>query len=212
MNTATHGQRRAPRGYTYAPCPGCGETRQHPRPRDGVCTTCSEAIAWAKTEREKLVNREAAANRVVPVAFPPWSHWLPYLPEKGTSDRPIQQAYHAVVRLVTEDASSAQLDIARNQLAAGRRGIDRLISSPQGGYSYSGSSWSPHKLDDYRMIDSQLTQPLSTLYDAIRQGLEAAYRDGVQYGRSLLFQLNDGSLSTDDFAKRLKPYDTANNS
>jgi hypothetical protein len=210
MNATIHSQRRAPRGYTYDPCPGCGETKGQPRPRDGVCATCTHAIAWAKAERDKMANRADAESRVVPVAFPPCSHWLPYLPEKGKSGSPIQQAYHAIVRLVTEDATSVQLDVARNQLTDCSRGIDRLIPPHQGGYH--GSDWSPYKLDDYRMIDAQLAQPLSTLYDAIRQGLEAAYRDGVQYGRSLLFQLNDGSLSTDDFAKRLKPYDTASNS
>ena len=210
MNATTHSQRRAPRGYTYDPCPGCGDTGPEPRLRDGVCRTCADAIAWAKAEREKIVSRSDAANRAVSVAFPPMSHWLPYLPEKGVSNNPIQRAYHSVVMLVTEEATRAQLDVAREQLPNRSQEIDRLIRAPRG--NHFGSQWSPHRSDDYRMIDAQLTQPLSTLYEAIHQGLEAAYRDGVRYGRSLLFQLNDGSLSTDDFAKRLKPYDTASNS
>lgn len=205
MNTSKPSARRAPRGYTYEPCPGCGAGGDHIRPRNGVCGVCANDIAWARQERENAVRRTEAADRKVPVAFPPVSHWLPYLPEKGTSNYPIRHAFHAVVMSVTETPARAQLDVARAQLPDDSQGIAHLIVAPRGGYA-SGGSWMPGRMEDYRVLDAHAAPPLSALYDAIRQGLEAAFREGVQYGRSLLFQLNDGALSTDDFTRRLAPY------
>lgn len=177
--------RRAPRGWTYDPCPGCRQT-EDARKRDSVCSTCAGILSNARIAADERAER-AKAGGDAPALYriPSRYHWLPYLSEKGVTERPIQQAFHAALLAASEHSDEERYNVR-----------EPLLIRP-------GPSDDRHSADTRRLFARKsLAVALSNLFDAVREGLAAAYKDGVDDGSNLLRRLRDGSMSPDDFERR----------
>lgn len=180
-------QRRAPRGYTYDPCPGCqGVYDNNPRLKDRVCYHCQAILdghAKQRAEQEKK-----GENPVLPFAVPDRAHWLPYLSEQHDgSKRPIQDAFHKLTFAV-----SVANDGSRIQHK------ERLYEPK----IHDSNSWSGYHDKDYRLMPRSTALELRALFNAVRDGLEVAYKKGRSDGSNLLTMLAAGELATPDFERR----------
>ena len=171
---------RAQRGYTYDPCHGCGSTDE-PRPAKGVCSVCRAALT---NHKAREAEREAVGKDAPrPYRIATESHWWPYIPHD--KDRGAQKAFHKLVFATSEHLDSE------------RFGNDPRIVDPS-----SNSSYNNYTRDGRRMFKPSTAKALNAMFDAIHDGMEHAYAEGKEDGRSLLMGLNDGSLSMDDFERR----------
>lgn len=172
--------RRAPRGWTYDPCPGCAQTTE-PRQSGKVCAECSTVLRNAKLREAEIAERGADAPQ--PYGVPSASHWLPYILHDG-GERTVQKAFHDVLYAASEHREDHQFSSDAERLILDRKGDSRSSA------------------DQTRLFRPSLAGALRALFEAIRDGLERAYEDGKDDGSNLLRQLRDGALSPDDFDRR----------
>jgi hypothetical protein len=66
--------KRAPRGFTYADCPGCHEAPATYYPKGGVCTDCAGFLRLKRYQSKNPTDKTEAGYR-----FAERAHWLPYL-------------------------------------------------------------------------------------------------------------------------------------
>lgn len=158
---------RAPKGFTYDQCHGCGEVPQafYPRPRDGVCSICREVL---KAHSKALA--EAQDMSLVAVGIPEQAHRFPYI-HHDTSK--LQDRFHAVVMLVSVPANEAisQFDESNHLIP----NTDR-----------SSSYWSPCKKSDFRSMPKPLAIALRALYEGMTESVEGAFKRGKSEGVNFL--------------------------
>lgn len=176
--------RRAPRGYTFDPCPGCGQIHDHQsRPKDGVCASCREVL----TAHAKAVS-EAQSRGLVAVGVPEMPHWLPYIPN---DQHGMQKPFHAVA-LAVSVPSSGGVDFFDD--------TRRLVTIPPG--TNYGSDWGPYRITDFRVMPAPVAKALRELYEGLLQAIPGAYEKGKADGRDLLAMLSAGELTNADFERR----------
>lgn len=176
--------RRAPKGYTYDPCPGCGLVHDsQPRPREGVCASCREVL-----QAHSRAVAEGSNQGLVAVGVPDQSHWFPHILHDAHD---IQKRFHAVA-LAVSVPSAGEVDYFDESR--------RLVLTPPG-MSY-GSNWTPYRITDFRVMPAPVAKALRALYDGLLQSVPGAYEKGKGDGRNLLAMLSAGELTNDDFERR----------
>jgi hypothetical protein len=175
--------RRAPTGFTFDPCHGCGLIHDYqPRPKSGVCVSCREVL----NAHSKAVS-EASLQGLVAVGVPEQPHWLPYI---HNDTQNVQKLFHAVSMAVSVPSSG---------------GVDyldethRLVLVPKGN---SGSGWSPYNINDFRVMSAPIALTLRSLYDGLLHAMPAAYKEGKADGCNLLAMLCAGELTNSEFERR----------
>jgi hypothetical protein len=146
-----------------------------------VCEVCRATLVNHKLREEERAKAGNDAPR--PYRIPTASHWWPYIPhdkEKG-----MQAAFHALVF-----AASEHLD------------TDRYTDDPRLVDPKSNRSFNHYTSDGRRMFKPSAAKAFDRLFTAIHDGMEHAYAEGKEDGRSLLIGLNDGTLSMDEFERR----------
>lgn len=176
--------RRAPRGHTFDPCPGCGTVHDfQPRPKEGVCSSCREVL----NAHAKAVG-EAQAQGLVAVGVPEMSHWLPYIPD---DPHDMRKRFHALALAVSVPSAG---------------GVDyfdeshRLVLKPPG--TNYGSDWAPYRVTDFRVMPAPVAKALRHLYEGLLQSIPGAYEKGKADGRNLLAMLSAGELTNAEFERR----------
>lgn len=177
-------QRRAPRGKTYDPCPGCHQTHDEPRPNDGVCSVCRSVL-----DTHARMVAEAKDSGLVSVGVPEMPHWFPYIHHDETAS--LQKNFHAVVLAVSTPSTGNEPDLDASR---------RLVQQPRGN-SYS-SDWSPYQLKDFRAMPGHVALALRELYMTIWTAVPRAYAKGKSDGSNLLAMLNAGELTNADFERQ----------
>ena len=174
-----------PRGYTYKPCPGCGGVEL--RPSKGVCGECKSAIDSQRALREEIKARGSSVLHQFDVPKAP--HWLPYISHDHYDDsghsRPVQTAFHKLAMEVSQKNDGRAIDFQNVPDLFNRLPGDNHCSS-----------------NETRLFDKRVALALRALFDCTRKVTEHAYKEGVQYGRSLLMQLNAGDISPSDFNRQ----------
>lgn len=176
--------RRAPKGYTYDPCPGCGSGHDfQPRPKEGVCVSCREVL----NAHAKAVG-EARVKGLVAVGVPEASHWLPYI---ANDPHDMQKRFHAVALAVSVPSAGGvdNFDDSR-----------RLVLKPPG--TNYGSDWGPHRITDFRVMPAPVAMALRHLFEGLLQSIPGAYDKGKSDGRNLLAMLSAGELTNAEFERR----------
>lgn len=175
--------RRAPKGFTYDPCPGCDLVHDfQPRVKAGVCASCREVL-----NAHSRAIAEASAQGLVAVGVPPADHWLPYI---SNDKHNVRKLFHSVAMAVSVP-SAGQIDFLDE--------TRRLVLVPKG---QSGKDWGPYRVTDFRVMPSAVAMALRTLYEGLSIALPAAYEDGKSTGSNLLAMLNAGELTNADFERR----------
>ncbi|MES2877522.1 MAG: hypothetical protein V4713_03800 [Pseudomonadota bacterium] len=177
---------RAKKGYTFDACHGCGQVPSdwQGRPAKGVCSNCQQTLDLA---RRLAKEQTAAGAAMLAVGIPTQPHWLPYLTQAsnfGGEKRPnIQNEFWKLALL----CSSPAIERAANpQVLAKPKKNERM-------------DWSPHRPEDVRLMPAGIAAQFDTLFDAIRQGLDAAREEGKERGQSLLGQLASGDITANKF-------------
>lgn len=185
---------KAPKGYTYDACPGCGEKPEDHRPRrkDGVCASC-RAILDAHSRDAKsaqLVGDDAPLRYGVP----PKSYRLPYMPHDAAPDfgapKRIQHAFWTLVI-----AASAQA-IGEEQKAPEDSLFDYNNQPP------SMDRFFPYRPEEFRMLKPSIATAIRELYIEVQNGMGRSHDEGKGKGTNLLAMLSAGELTTADFERR----------
>lgn len=177
---------KAPRGFTYAPCPACGKSEYlRPRPKDGICSTC-RAILDAHAKRVSELG-DKNANEVAYFAVPTRSHWLPYISHQGSSDN-IRTAFLKLAQTMSEPCSAWPAPENRSNLFKEMKP--------------TGYGWSGHAIEDFRQMSPSVASAISTLFDVVRTGIDCAYDKGKADGTNLLAMLQAGELTSNEFERR----------
>jgi hypothetical protein len=177
--------RRAPKGKTFDPCPGCGSVDEYsPRAKDDVCSSCRNILnAHAKTVKE------AQDNDLVSVGIPEMAHDFPYIIH---DEGDLKAKFHAVAMAVSTPGSSEVPALDEHR---------RLVLRPVG--SGGGcNNWYPYHEKDFRIMSKQAALALRDLYEGILKSVPASYEEGKSEGRNLLAMLNAGELTNADFDRR----------
>lgn len=175
-------------GYSGKPCHGCGGT--DPRPTTSVCRECRQKL----TAYDALMAQELERKKDSPTLYivPERAHWLPYVRFDATekfADHPVRDGFWklATVASAMYDGRARDYDKAPS-LFVRRRSDDH--------FSVGGD-------DCWRLLRPSIGKAISELFEVVRDALTHAYNEGVQHGRSLLIQLNDGDLTPKDFERRI---------
>lgn len=179
-------QRRAPKGYTFDPCPGCGGVDEmSSRPKLGVCRQCRTVLDGHARHVADLAKK---GDALFMYGVPEAAHWLPYLTEYLNENKsPIQKGFW-------------NLAIAVSEVNVG--------GFPENGETLFESQrtdsrhWFGHHAKDYRLMPKHVAENLRTLFNEVKTGLTAAYTQGKSDGSNLLAMLNSGELTTSDFERR----------
>lgn len=177
---------RASKGYTFDACHGCGQVPSDwpGRPKMGVCSNCEQTL---KLARSMAAEQLAAGNEVKSVGIPTQSHWLPRLPEAssfGRRERPsIRHEFWKLALLCSSQSIESD-------------GSPEMLVKPE---VNERMDWSARRPEDIRLMPAGMAAQFDTLFDAIRQGLEAAHAEGKERGQSLLGQLASGEITANAF-------------
>lgn len=177
---------RARKGYTFDACHGCGVVPSdcQGRPTKGVCSNCQQTLDLA---RRLAKEQTAAGAELQAVGIPTQPHWLPYLAQASNFNcekRPdILDEYWKLALLCSSPAIELT---AKPQLLAKPKLNER-------------AGWSPYRPEDVRLMPAGVAVQFSVLFDAIRQGLDAARDEGKERGQSLLSQLASGEITANSF-------------
>lgn len=159
------------------PCPGCGKSGQESQRNyaDEVCFECSDMIKLGRQAK-----KEASKGYVRVNAYP-------FFVDSGKC----VDGYNS--NGVSESICNAFLDVVRSIDAPTQPTEDSVYI---GGYSSNKSVTA--------IITRAQYESLNTLYSVIEKGIPTILDAGQRKGQNLLFSLNDGSLTLDQFNERLK--------
>lgn len=164
--------RRAPPGWTTKPCPGCSGTEL--RPKESVCPRCTHAIAsWHRvSETSDLIRYK--------IGWAPHSHVLVGAPGVG------ETLYELAVMASPGDVA---VPIAEQKMDGPNPW--GYVMPMAGGMD---TNWLALKPEMAALFDKA--------FRLTRAAVDAARAAGKQEGQNLLVQLNNGSLSMEQFEER----------
>ena len=182
-------------------CAGCGRTgEEYPRyDKDGLCLDCVEKIQLGRSFAEQL-NREHSAIRIPELSNVHMTWYeIPFVQEK--------------LRKFLESISVFPYEFASRY--GKPPSDDFLLGTPGCGTSYDTfvvptDSVEPlkefcraikDKMNEIREKEDNMRSALEKEMDSERDRI---YNDGVERGRDLLRQLNDGEIRINDFKARQK--------
>lgn len=176
----------AKKGYTFDACHGCGQVPSdwQGRPTKGVCSNCQQTLDLA---RRLAKEQTAAGTEMQSIGIPTQPHWLPYLAQASnfnSEKRPdIREEYWKLAMLCSSPAIE-------------RTANPQVLAKPK---KHERTDWSPYRPEDVRLIPAGIAAQFDVLFDAIRQGLDAAREEGKDRGQSLLGQLASGDITANQF-------------
>lgn len=178
--------RRAPRGYTKGPCPGCGTPTL--MPKGGVCQDCSAKLAayaqWQAEQRGKADER-VYGTKERSYAFP-GLHLQAKVGDKFHGTDAISEPLWRLHQLVSTPAPEG---IDWKEVEA--RGADA--------YTYDNDREWRNEWIQYRIFPVAVADALRDLHKGIVASLKKAEADGHERGRSLLMGLASGNITNDEF-------------
>lgn len=168
-------------GMTSKPCPGCGEPGPLKFGGKGRHThrdadgVCAHCQVLLNEAREARRRVEAESD-MVRVPCPRATHWIKF---PWMTDPSIHAAFHELANVCGSKGRTMTplFDVMITDCMCGR---NEDITMPK-----------------------QRAEALKALYDAICLGMRGAYDQGLERGGSLLLQLADGDLSSDEFNRRV---------
>jgi hypothetical protein len=179
-------QRRAPRGYTKGPCPGCGEGTIYPK--GSVCQNCRadlDRMAQIREEQKAKADERVYYTKERSYAFP-------YLPEEADRDdqrrEAIREPLHRLHWLVSRPVPSGDY---WKELQAREETGDA--------FTYTEGGYRDHDWRAVRIFPVAVADALRDLFAGIHASLERAHAEGHKKGRSLLMGLASGSITNDEF-------------
>ncbi len=182
-----------------APCPGCGCTGSDKprRKKDGLCSDCEEALGIGKSiVKERNLDRNYYRLEELTIGELTW-YRIPIsevdkalrLLLASFSRFDIKYAYGRGELVGRADACTARdsyvmprvvFDAAK-ELCASLRNACQQLKEDRNNYQ--------------KELDAKLAEQKNDIFN-----------EGVESGRNLLFQLNNGDITLDDFSKRIKKY------
>lgn len=178
--------RRARKGYTFEPCPGCGSVDEiYPRPKTGVCEKCRLILDAHARQVSDLAKKSDVMSMY---AIPEYPHWLPYIPSYSDKQKNVIREGFWKLGMAVSDVNIKDLPENKERL------FKPNITDTQ--------PWVAYHPKDYRLMYSHVAENLRALFDDVRAELHAAYSQGKTDGTNLLAMLNNGELTTSDFEKR----------
>ncbi len=185
------------------PCPGCGRTgKEEPRMRkDGLCRDCQESLRIGKAiVKEHELDRKHYLMDDLMKGQLTWYHI------------PIKEVDRALRNLLGQFSQFDKKNVG------GTANLKTWLYGVPG----SGTAYDSFVLPT--VVFEAAKELCESLYNACwqlredrenyKKELEAKlaeekndiFNEGVKYGRNLLFQLNNGGITLDDFSKRIKRY------
>jgi hypothetical protein len=156
------------------PCHGCGSTDEHWTGQ--VCDECATAIRGYK----ELMAQRISDKATVLMKGKEREYALPHI-QHCKDDKLIKHGF-----LALQNALSVP--------ATWREGLtDQRIFKP------SPTEYRPSDWDTLVRIRPEHAHALGETYEAVRQAIERAYKDGHQAGRDLLSQLAGGHITADEY-------------
>lgn len=187
--------RRAPRGATYDPCPGCGEPKLRPKLR--VCDVCDATLKAAR--RARAERAEAGEDTPVPHVMQERAYALPWLRgPRETSDR-VRDAFFRLGQLLSE-ATDERVPMMPPDAEHNYHwtDFDRWAVWPfSRTEGRSGGDWQVT-----RLMRPSIAGALREAYAAAIDNANAVEKQGHAEGRALLLSLAAGTLTADEFNDR----------
>lgn len=185
------------------PCPGCGRTgAEHPRlTKDGLCHECQELLYIGRTiDNERNLERNFYLMDELTCGYVTW-----YQIRNREIDRCLRNLLktfsqfdriHAggYCRQETMLAGTAGCGTSADEFVLPKITFDAAKELCQTIESAVGEL--NREREDYKKrVDAELAEQKNDIYN-----------DGVQHGRNLLFQLNNGEITAEELNKRIKKY------
>lgn len=166
---------------TRKPCPGCGHSDAlRSRPVSEVCGPCKALLRAGRLYAEQVDAGESGELCGVPES----PHYLPYIAHAehfgGGGKREVEAG---------RDIQRAMVELA----------VAISKPSPVGNYGTPPLIPKSDTCRNYRLFPVGVVPILRTLYAAIQQATDIAYRRGVDYGGSILRRLASGEVGANDF-------------
>lgn len=182
-----------------APCPGCGcSGSEKPRSKkEGLCYDCSKALEIGKSiVKERNLERNYYRLDDLVVGELTWY------------EIPTREVEMSLRRLLS---AFSQFD---KKNACGRSGLigpGEAITAREGYVMPKVVFESAKELclslyNACRQLEKERRSYEEELEAKLAEQKNDIYNDGVERGRNLLFQLNNGEISLDDFSKRIKKF------
>lgn len=206
MTPARGERRRASRGYTYDPCPGC--KREEHRPKDELCLACRHELERAR-ELLKDFERKRATGAAVPFILRERVSYYNLGPSRhGFGDR-LRDAVRVLLARVTTPASdetprkdpSKPIERRKTWSPSGREIEVDYEEWPFFLASDEGISRTYESAGERALVlaDPITREAVSELDLAIRETVAEAYKAGKEDGRNILLGLASGDVTIDEF-------------
>ena len=192
----------ASQGYTKSPCPSCHKAcdgqdgRQYQRRSDSLCDDCKKIMQYGRdylAEKERLKNEDNAVVVGVPNSRPSL-HFGSRTHYGWTELELLGNLIFELINLVSEEVPKDYYKYSECNLAH----FGNVYKSEFSIIEKNDSRQTP---TNRFFKNKRVAELLDELYTEMKKQLKQVEDSGVEYGKNIMFQLNDGTISLKEFNK-----------
>lgn len=191
-------------GFTTLPCPGCGERNE--RKKDSVCPKCHEFIETGKKFREdylKKANDETYIETLIPTEWEYVKYSAIRVNQHSEIYRNLGEKMKELVDLLSikkgRKPTYGYMSYLENRLVF--EDIYKYTGNQRAIFISEKQYKNRYQFNADAILPKSVFEKLEEINELITKAISETQDKGIEYGRNLLFQLNNGHISMDDFEK-----------